>query len=255
MNREVIKDFGDDYVNRSGKILWEKIFNRILLTDEDLEKYKNYIPWDYFIISQPINSEQLKKYSSYFNWEMIFKYQCLSSEDILRYYEKVGLLNALHYQHFTPEVIYEVESRDSSLLQDRTWNKFLLKSQILPENFLLENINRFYAPDILITQRITSKIKEVLLGYFNIIDEYTKRSNLLYRTDIGKDWFIGYAKNHGSKFNPRYYMYDSRTEILTGKYGLLKVRVFYNDYISKWEFKKVDIIREIGSVDSLTKRV
>lgn len=254
--KELVKDFGKDYFLNEDFFNWRELFRNRLFSEDEIDKYKDVLDWSMLIYHQPLSSSIYEKYENIFYekclWESTLKEQILSSEDIFRYIKNFPISDIIVYQHLTPDDIDRLIKDYLPVSQDiHRLCKFILEYQILPEDYLIEKEKEgyFYRDDIIRTQRITSKLISGLKIDINTEEDLLRR-NYLYNTDIGREWFIGYAIKNNSSFNFKYFLIlpkiDYKIYVST---DIIKIRVYYKDCIAKYFFKDADLIKKIGKVD------
>lgn len=258
---EALKEFN---VDSSEKInLWSIIFKENELCIDQIEKYKDIIDWNSFIMYQEVTSEVLDKFEKYilsveYGLKNIIVYQVLSEEFLDKHWElimdSVGLDLLIENQGLGENLLYRALKEDNGYLGQDIWKKYL-KFQYLSEEFILTNLDHIDIKDIIRYQRLTKKLIEEL-GGINYIKEYYKKElneNTLYKSDIGKDWFIGYVdyeyatsvKRIDNLYYPFTFLGNLREEYSFYSEKIVKARIYYDDIWMIGLAKKVEMIKKL----------
>jgi len=168
---------------------WSYISQCQVLSEDFIEKFKDYVSWNHISSYQVISETFIEKFKDKVNWYYTSHFQVLSEEFIEKFQDKVEWDNISHYQVLSEEFIEQFQNKVK-------WDN-ISSSQTLSEEFIekfkdkvkWDNISQYQVLSEDFIEKFQDKVEwDNISHYQSLSKEFIKKHNLTISEDNWLYW-------------------------------------------------------------------
>ena len=115
--KEVLKEYHVNNIEDINEHKWFLIAEEMKLSEKFIEKFENYVDWDFISCYQNLSEEFIIKHQDKLTWKYIFSRQKLSEKFIREYCNKINL------NHNYANLFYSKELKNKIKRYQLEWKK------------------------------------------------------------------------------------------------------------------------------------